>query len=164
MSRHAFYAAFMGFLAFAAVAVAVGYQVSGGHAPCALCILQRYLFIFAGTAFVAIAVAPAVATRPLYWLAWLFMLFGVVVSLQHLWVLSHPSISCGRDALEGYLNGLPTASMAPVLFVASGFCTDKLPPLLGLSMPAWGLVGFSGLSVAALLGAFCPWLSGKGDR
>ena len=148
----------MGFLAFAAVAVAVGYQVSGGHAPCALCILQRYLFIFAGTAFVAVAVAPAVAIRPLYWLAWLFMLFGVAVSLQHLWVVANPLVSCGRDALEAYLNGLAPARLCPTLFVASGFCSTPLPPLLGVSMPQWGLIGFSGLALSALVGAFCPWL------
>lgn len=159
--RQRTYAGLLALLSFGALSVAIAYQVLGGHAPCTLCIAQRYLFVFAGLAFAAIVVSPSVLVRPLYWLAWLFMLTGVFVSLEHLWVLSNPSISCGRDALEVYLNSQPTAHWLPTVFVASGFCTAKLPPFLGLAMPQWGLVGFAGLAVAALLGAFFPWLSQK---
>lgn len=159
--RQRVFAGCMAILTLAAVAVAVGYQVIGGHAPCVLCIVQRYLFVLAAAAFVAVVFVPAALARPLYWLVWLFMLSGLAVSLEHLRILTDPSAACGRDALESVVNGLSLASIMPTLFMASGFCTAKLPPLLGLSMPTWGFVGFSGLSAAALVGAFCPWLSGK---
>jgi disulfide bond formation protein DsbB len=77
-------------------------------------------------------------------------LAGVAAALRNLWVMAYPEILCGRDPLELFLNGLPTAQKLPEVFVASGLCSSPIPPLLGLPLPAWSLIGL--LVLAALLG------------
>lgn len=132
---------------FGALGVALCYQLLGGHAPCALCIVQRYCYLIVGLSLMPLLVGPVGPVRPWIWLATVFALSGLAVSLEHLWVLAHPMVGCGRDPLELYLNHRPWVAYAPSFFTASGLCTDKLPPLLGLTMPQWSAAGFAALSI-----------------
>ena len=75
-------------------------------------------------------------------------LAGLGVALHHVWVLYHPKFGCGIDALEQFVNNLPTAKLLPWLFHASGDCTAAHEPVLGLQVPEWSLIWFALLLVA----------------
>lgn len=120
---------------FALVGIALYFQHAKDMYPCALCILQRFAFLFAGTfalaaalvpkpkAFIALSLASAVA--------------GVGVVGKHLYGIYNPAFGCGVDPIQAFVNGLPTATLLPSLFYADGLCSDKFDPILGLSIPVW---------------------------
>ena len=122
-----------------------------GLQPCTMCIIQRYAFLWMGLcAFVAI-VLPFRAIQVLASIAGILgAIVGVVAAARNLWVLSHPDILCGRDPVELFLNGLPMAQWSPKAFAVFGLCSDPIPPLFGLALPAWSLIGL--IVLAALLG------------
>lgn len=135
----------------AALGVALFMQHGKGLQPCTMCILQRYAFIWLGLWALLALVLPWRPWRVLsVLLGILGALAGVAAALRNLWVMAYPEILCGRDPLELFLNGLPTAQKLPEVFVASGLCSSPIPPLLGLPLPAWSLIGL--LVLAALLG------------
>ena len=108
--------------------------------PCPLCIMQRYAF--AGVALISLVAAflPGTGKRVGAGLAMLSALAGAGVASWHLWIKAHPSVSCGIDPLENWVNALPTAKLLPQVFYSDGLCTAPLPPLFGLSIPAWSLI------------------------
>lgn len=127
------------FLAWAALLLALYLQHALGESPCALCMLQRYAYIGIALVLLLGGVKPlrqlaVLATIPL-------SLAGAGVALYHLWGLAHPTVKCGRDTLEIWLNNLVTAKWLPEVFLASGFCFDNPQPLFGLSLPLWSLIG-----------------------
>lgn len=133
-----------------ALGTALFMQHGQGLQPCTLCIIQRYAFVWLGLCALLAIMAP---WRPLRLLVTLLALLGAVGGMvaagRNLWVLAHPDILCGRDPVEIFLNGLPTAHWLPEVFVASGLCSSPIPPLLGLPLPAWSLIGL--LVLAGLL-------------
>lgn len=133
-----------------ALSVALFMQHGKGLHPCTLCIIQRYAFIWVALC----AVVATIPFRPLRLIAVMAGLLGALgglgAALRNLWVMAHPEILCGRDPVEIFLNGLPSAQLLPEVFVASGLCSAPIPPLLGLALPAWSLIGL--LVLAVLLG------------
>lgn len=133
-----------------ALAVALFMQHGQGLQPCTLCIIQRYAFIWLGLC----ALLAMIPCRPLRLTAitagLLGALGGMGTALRNLWVMAHPDILCGRDPVEIFLNDLPSAHWLPKVFVASGLCSTPIPPLFGLALPAWSLIGL--LALAGLLG------------
>lgn len=135
------------------VGAALYMQHAQGLQPCTLCIIQRYAFIVLGL------IAALALILPLRPIRGALVGFGVIVSIggmvaagRNLWVLYHPDILCGRDPLELFLNNLPSAQSWPGVFGVRGLCSDPIPPLLGLPLPAWSLL-------ALLLGALLLLLS-----
>lgn len=133
-----------------ALGVALYMQHGKNLPPCTLCIIQRYAFIWVG-------LCALLALPPMRWsrilavsVGMLGALGGMVVAIRNLWVMAHPDILCGRDPVEIFLNDLPPAHWLPEIFVASGLCSSPIPPLFGLALPAWSLIGL--LSLAVLLG------------
>lgn len=115
--------------------------------PCTLCIIQRYAFLWAGLSAL-VALLPWRSVRVLAVAAGLLgCIGGIVAASRNLWVLAHPDILCGRDPVEIFINGLPPAQWLPQVFVASGLCSSPVPPLLGLTFPAWSLIGLLGFAV-----------------
>lgn len=148
-SRMAFFA--LGFMALAAVATAVLLQNLYELRPCPWCILQRYAFLVLGGILLARAAVPirgrcAIA---LGWAGALAATIGASMATFHLVVVSSIKVSCGRDTLAAFLNGLPSARLIPSVFEATGSCADAIP----VNFPALAFVGFG------LLGAGCIWLS-----
>lgn len=155
LSKIIYLSPFVGYLlvaaaSFGAVLVALFMQHGQGLQPCTMCIIQRYAFIFIGLS------AIFAAFSPYRWLRLILSVSGVLVALggvgaalRNLWVMAHPDILCGRDPIEVFLNGLPPAQWFPKIFVALGLCSDPIPPLLGLPLPAWSLIGL--LLLAALM-------------
>lgn len=134
-----------------ALAMALYMQHGKNLPPCTLCIIQRYAFFWVG-------LCALLALVPLRWsrtlaasLGMLGAFGGMVAAIRNLWVMAHPDILCGRDPVEIFLNDLPTARWLPEVFVASGLCSSPIPPLFGLALPAWSLIGLLSLAILLLL-------------
>jgi disulfide bond formation protein DsbB len=111
--------------------------------PCPLCVLQRYAFAAIALICLTTAALPERALKGGALLGLLAALSGAGVAAYHIWIMAHPSMSCGIDPLETSLNTILTAKLLPFLFFADGLCTTVYPPILGLSMPQWALVWFT---------------------
>ena len=122
------------------------------YSPCPLCVLQRiaYLGVLL-TCLVAYFLKPL--RRLFHVLAICFSLAGFGVACRHLWVLWHPTVSCGLDPLEVWINQWPFVQLLDWLFKADGLCADPLPPVFGLSVPVWSFIWLAALS-AVLVATF----------
>ncbi|GLR26884.1 disulfide bond formation protein B [Limnobacter litoralis] len=114
--------------------------------PCALCIIQRYLYLLTALAFAVQFFSNdadnSTGRRLGGFVAALAALAGAGFALYHVWILAHPGQSCGVDPMQTRLNALPWVQWFPALFEVDGMCTDPYPPFLGLQLPAWSAVGF----------------------
>ena len=130
----------LGLVTFAVVLQQVGYQ-GVSFLPCPLCVLQRVGYL--GVALSCLLAAGIPQLRRLFHgLAILAAGYGVAVAGHHVWLLSHPSESCGIDPLETWINQFQLANGLPWLFKADGLCSAKLPTILGLQVPEWSLLWF----------------------
>ena len=127
-----------------------------GQAPCPLCVLQREAFFLTGVIALAAAVHnPQPRGAAIYAAAMaLAALSGLGVAIWHVWTLYHPKFGCGIDVMEQIVNNLPTAKLLPFIFYASGDCSARHDPILGLMVPEWSLVWFMLLFLAAIFFAF----------
>lgn len=148
----------------ALLAFALYLQVVEEMQPCPLCIIQRYFFMLVAAFALAAAFLPERAGRVSVTLATLAATAGAATAIWHLYVRSHPSVSCSIDPLETALNQLPTARLWPQMFIADGLCSAPWPPILGLQIPTWSLIWFAILGLALVAQGFKPvesWRSGK---
>ena len=128
------------------VSVALYMQHGKGLQPCTMCIIQRYAFIWIGLCALFALVLPFRPARILLSVMGIIgALGGAVAAARNLWAMYHPEILCGRDPVELFLNGLPTAQWLPKVFMALGLCSDPIPPLFGLALPTWSLIGLTAL-------------------
>lgn len=119
--------------------------------PCPYCVFQRYAFILTAL-FCLIAVATqGFGHRIATGLALLSSMTGLGLAGKHVWILSHPALSCGIDPLETGLNKIFLADLWPTMFRADGLCETPYPPTLGLSLPAWAAISFAVFTVTLLL-------------
>ena len=137
-----------------ALVAALYMQHGKGLLPCTMCVIQRYAFIWIGLCALLALLYPARWLRVWAVIAGVLgALGGMVAAARNLWVMAHPDILCGRDPVELFLNNLPTAQWFPKVFMALGLCSDPIPPLFGLALPTWSLIGLltlSGLLLATL--------------
>jgi disulfide bond formation protein DsbB len=140
----------IGLSALGLLAMALYSQHVGHMLPCPLCVLQRYAF--ACIALFALTGAsradadhtrrPSAVRQASTGLGLLAALAGGGVAVYQVWLMAHPSFSCGIDPMETSLNTIITARWLPWIFKADGLCSTEYPPLLGLSFPQWALVWF----------------------
>lgn len=143
----------LGFICLALVGGALYLQFVEHEDPCPLCIIQRYFYLLIAVfAFLGARMRGWTGVRLLEFLALLSALGGLVTAARHVYVQSHPNFSCGFDALQPIVDGLPPAQWLPSVFKVAGLCETPYPPILGLSLPMWSLVGFVVAFVAILLG------------
>lgn len=129
------------------MAVALGLEHLADLEPCSLCIFQRVAVIAAGVVFAIAAIhnpkgrGGAVG----YGLFGLLAAFsGIGLAWRHLWLQSLPADevpSCG-PGLEYMMDVLPLQQVISQVLTASGECADISLRVLGLSLPAWTLIGF----------------------
>ncbi|APR96224.1 disulfide bond formation protein B [Pandoraea thiooxydans] len=142
----------LGVICVALLGGALYLQYGRGEDPCPLCILQRYAYaLIAIFAFGGAASRSPAGIGAARWLSMLAALGGAGAAGYLIWVQSHPSMSCGYDAVEAFVDGLPTARWLPSLFKVQGLCQTVYPPLLGLSLPTWSLIGFVLILLTLLL-------------
>lgn len=147
---------FLGFLACAgAMAFALYLEHVGGLEPCPLCIFQRVAMIAAGLVFLFAAVhGPSGWGRRVYGLLALAAAgAGAAIAGRHVWLQSLPEDqvpACG-PTLDFLFDTTPF--MEAVMFVlrGDGNCAEIDAQWLGLSLPAWTLLGFIALAAWALL-------------
>ena len=122
--------------------------------PCPLCIFQRLLFI--GLGLLALAAAwlePHRAALLPGLLALSCTVAGIGISAYQVWLQLQPadSASCGGGPL-GFIDIVVDwlGEHLPTLFLATGFCEEAGPPILGLGLARWALIGFSSALVVAV--------------
>ena len=139
----------LGLVAFAVVLQQVGYQ-GVSFLPCPLCILQRVAYL--GIAMACLGAYFSNALRRFFHvLASTFSLFGLGVVFRHIWVIFHPTVSCGLDPLEVWINQWAIVRWFDWLLKADGLCSAPLPPILGLTVPFWSLVWLTAITTILLL-------------
>ncbi|EIK97652.1 disulfide bond formation protein B [Pseudomonas sp. M47T1] len=155
LSREKRFLVLLGIICLTLIGGALYMQVVLEEAPCPLCILQRYALLFIALfAFIGAAMPGKRSITVLEVLVVVSALGGMVAAGNHVYVLAHPSVSCGVDVLQPIVDGLPLANVLPMVFQVSGFCTTPYPPVLGLSLAQWALVAFVLTTVLVPLGIY----------
>lgn len=111
--------------------------------PCPLCMMQRLWFIQIG--FVAcLAIAHNARLRIYSLLMMLGAIIGAGFSIRQLWLQSLPTDqvpSCGAD-LSYMINYFPFSETLKAMVMGGGSCAEINWSFLGLSLPAYALLGF----------------------
>jgi protein dithiol:quinone oxidoreductase len=129
-------------------------QFAKGEDPCPLCIIQRYFFLL-----IAVFAFAGAARRGWRGMAVFETLIavtaaaGIGTASRHVFIQLNPGFSCGFDALQPIVDSLPPARWLPSVFKVAGLCETVYPPILGIRLPGWALIGFvlTFLSVVASL-------------
>ena len=85
-------------------------QLAQEMLPCPLCILQRYGFALTSLLCLITVALPKQYLRAGAAAAALASIAGAGIAIRHLWVKAHPTISCGIDVLEVFLNKIVFAN------------------------------------------------------
>ncbi|WP_290821949.1 disulfide bond formation protein B [Vreelandella aquamarina] len=155
-------------LAFCALmmAVALALQYIAGLAPCPLCVFQRVgVLATAAVLLVAVVHNPSGRWGRAFYglLSLLTVAGGASVAGRHIWLQSLPEDkvpTCGPD-LSYMMDMLPLQEVVNRVLSGSGECAEIDFMLLGLSLPAWTLVGFL---ILALIPLRLLWLSFAASR
>ncbi|MFC5476470.1 disulfide bond formation protein B [Paraherbaspirillum soli] len=144
------------FIALAILGAALYLQHVQGMQPCPLCVIQRYAFAAVALICLICAGLPSGGQKAGAGLGILAALGGAGTAIWHLWIIAHPSISCGRDALEAPMNALPPAALLPSVFKVDAYalCSTPYDPILGLSIPQWSLLWFVVLTIVLVATLF----------
>lgn len=123
-------------------------------APCPLCVFQRLALMVMGVVFLAAALHnPGRGGSIVYSILLLLgAAGGAGVAGRHVWLQNLPPDkvpACG-PGLDFMLDAFPLAEVLEMVLSGSGECAEVNWSLLGLSMPAWLLIGFCGLAVYGL--------------
>ncbi|MFL9872815.1 disulfide bond formation protein B [Paraburkholderia megapolitana] len=133
----------LGFICLALVAGALYLQYFKHEDPCPLCIMQRYFYLLIAIfAFLGARLRGWRGVRLLEGLAALSAAAGIATAVKHVYVQANPGFSCGFDALQPLVDSLPPAQWLPGVFKVAGLCETAYPPILGLTLPMWSLLGF----------------------
>jgi len=145
----------LGLICVGLVAGALYLQYFKREDPCPLCIIQRYFFLLVAIfAFLGAFFNSWRGVRLLEVLAGLSALAGIVTAARHVYVQARPGFSCGFDALQPLVDGLPPAQWLPGVFKVAGLCETPYPPILGLSLPQWSLIAFVVAFIALALSLY----------
>lgn len=139
------------------IATALYLQHADGLEPCPLCILQRIAVMGIGLVLLAGALHnPRAWGGRVYGVLTLIIAgAGLVVAGRHVWLQSTPRNAAGCGiGLEDMIDMFPLSKTLELVFRGSGDCTDTLWTFLGLSMPGWMIVVFSGFAILGILLAF----------
>ena len=121
-------------------------------APCPLCLMQRIWFGWIGLfALASLIHNPRWGIYPV--LSLLAGLIGGGFSVRQLWLQSLPADqvpACGPD-MAYMLENFPLAEILAQMTRGTGDCAEVAWRFLGLSIPAWALLGFIALAVLAVL-------------
>jgi disulfide bond formation protein DsbB len=133
----------LGLVCLGLVAGALYLQLVKNEDPCPLCIIQRYFFIL-----IAIFSFFGASTKGWRGIAAFETLVaiaaagGIAAASRHLFVQLNPNFSCGFDVLQPLVDGLPPARWLPAVFKVAGLCETVYPPIFGILLPGWALIGF----------------------
>jgi disulfide bond formation protein DsbB len=133
----------LGVICLALVGGALYLQYFKGEDPCPLCIIQRYMYLLIALFAFLGALARGWRGIAVYeTLVAVGAFGGMVAAGRHVAVQASPSFSCGFDALQPIVDSLPPAHWLPQVFKVAGLCETPYPPILGMSLPEWSLIGY----------------------
>ncbi|EAY69442.1 Disulfide bond formation protein DsbB [Burkholderia dolosa AU0158] len=136
----------LGWVCIALLAGALYLQYVKNEDPCPLCIIQRYFFAAIGIfAFVAAGMRNWRGIWVLELLIAIAAAGGVGTAARHLSIQLNPGFSCGFDTLQPIVDSLPPAQWFPGMFKVAGLCETVYPPILGILLPGWALIGFAAI-------------------
>ena len=132
-------------------------HVLGEH-PCPLCITQRIFVILVGVIALLAAIHNPATTGRRVWSALMALaaLLGGIVAARHVWIQLLPDDqvpTCGPD-LAYMFDNFPFQEAVQLLFLGDGNCHEIGWTFLGLSIPGWTLIAFTGFLLLALYQAF----------
>jgi disulfide bond formation protein DsbB len=145
-----------GFLfCFVALAIAGYFQFIEHLEPCPLCIMQRVAMLAVGVVclFAAIHNPQSIAIKVYGILLTITAGIGATISARHVWLQNLPEDqvpSCG-PGLNFMIENFPLYDALQMVLQGSGECAEVLWTFMGLSIPAWTLVAFIGLTLMGLL-------------
>lgn len=137
------------------MAVALGLEHIMGLEPCPLCVFQRVAVITAGLVLgiAALHNPSGKVGKTIYGLLSLAAVgTGAFIAGRHVWLQGLPADevpTCG-PGLEYMMDILPMQEVVAMVLTGSGECAEIDFMLLGLSLPAWTLIGFLLLAIAPL--------------
>lgn len=151
-------------LCLALIMIALYFEFGMGLEPCPLCMFQRVFVVVVGILFLIAAIHnPHGWGRRVYGVFVALMSgLGAAVAGRQVWLQSLPPDQvpeCGVD-LDYMLQAFPITKTIRLVLRGSGDCAEVVWTFLGLSIPGWTLIIFSGITVFGLLLAF-GWLTGK---
>jgi disulfide bond formation protein DsbB len=119
--------------------------------PCPLCVFQRIAVITLALVFLSAAVfaAPRGVRILQAALIGLVAAIGAGVAGRHVWLQSLPPDqvpACG-PGLDYIIDSFPLSEALRLVFSGSGECATADWHFLGLSMPAWVLIGVAALGL-----------------
>ncbi|MGH6960058.1 MAG: disulfide bond formation protein B [Dongiaceae bacterium] len=125
-----------------------------GLDPCPMCVFQRVAMVATGVVFLAGALhAPRGRWAWAYsGLAALTAGAGAGIAARHVWLQGLPADqvpACG-PTLEYLMDVLPFTEVVRSILRGDGNCAVIDWSFLGLSLPGWALVAFTGLALFAL--------------
>ncbi len=129
-------------------------QYVEGLQPCPLCMTQRLFIVLCGLfGLLAFLHNPArMGIRIYAFFITLSGLFGAGFAGRQLWLQSLPADqapACG-PSLEYMFDVLPFTEAMQALMMGDGNCAQVVWTFLGLSMPGWTFICFSGFAVFGL--------------
>jgi disulfide bond formation protein DsbB len=151
--RPLFVGAFLACVVLMAVALTMQYALK--LEPCPLCIIQRvFVIALAAVMLVAALHDPAITGRRVYGVLVVVLgVLGTVVAGRHVWLQNLPGDQvpeCG-PGLEYLLEAFPLMEALSLVFRGSGECAEVQWVFLGLTIPGWTLVVFTGFTVFGVL-------------
>lgn len=136
------------------IVAALYFEHAMGLEPCPLCMFQRLFVIGVGIPFLVAAIhnPGRIFTWVYNGLAGLSALLGLLVAARHAWLQSLPPDQvpdCG-PGLDFIMSAFPLTEALSIILEGSGECAEVSWDFLGLSMPAWMVVVFSGFLLCAV--------------
>ncbi|MCK9382851.1 MAG: disulfide bond formation protein B [Sulfuritalea sp.] len=143
-----------GLAAVGLVAGGVYLQQTMNLAACPLCILQRMLYLLLALEAIAawILAGAALQRRAAALLMIATTLTGVGVAAYQTWLQRFAKgVSCTADQpwWESLVNW--AGSQWPLMFEASGLCSEAGWKFLGLSIAEWSLIAFTSMTIAMVI-------------
>ncbi|WNL43487.1 disulfide bond formation protein B [Halomonas sp. PAMB 3264] len=135
--------------------VALMLEHVAGLEPCPLCIFQRVAVIAAGLVLLLAALhnPKGAVGKSVYGVLGLAAVgTGTFIAGRHVWLQTLPPSevpSCG-PGLDYMMDILPMREVVSMVLTGSGECANIDFTFLGLSLPAWTLIGFLILAIAPL--------------
>lgn len=127
--------------------------------PCALCQLQRLIFLLIGLSFL-IALAKRLSYRLVYTLAWLntlWCIFGLYFALRQLWLIHHAQADiglCGGD-IAFLLSNLAFSDALRTAFLGTGDCARITWTWFNITLPGWSAINYVALFVLSWVPVCC---------
>lgn len=127
--------------------------------PCALCQLQRAMFLIIGLSFI-IALAKRLSYQLIYRLAWintLWCVFGLYFAFRQLWLIHYAQADahiCGAG-IAFLFSHLPLGEALKSAFLGTGDCALVSWTWLNITLPGWSAICFVILLVLSWLPVCC---------